>query len=60
MDDFHTLAKLVREARIEDKRTLDIMTQATADWKAANALLTDRIKVLDGYLNDQKNRATAL
>lgn len=60
MDDFVTLANLVREARVEDQRTLDALNAATTKWKAANAVLTDRLKVLDSYLLDQKNRATSL
>lgn len=59
MQDFETLAKLVVEARLEDAAKFQSMERATAEWKVANAVLTDRMKVLDSYIADQKNKAIA-
>lgn len=60
MERWAALTALVREARQEDARTLAVMNEATSAWKAANGVLTDRIKVLDGFVADAKNRDTAL
>ena len=59
-DQWEALTALVREARTEDARALEAMNVATAAWKTANAVLTDRIKVLDGFIADAKNQDTAL
>lgn len=50
LDKFNTLADLVREARTADKLAFDAMEAAKAEWKRANETLTERQKVLDGYV----------
>lgn len=60
VEKFAALTELVREARAEDQRTLQTMNEATTAWKAANAVLTDRIKVLNEWVASQVNQATAL
>ena len=54
---FNALAELVREAKAEDVRTFNLLQHATAEWKAANALLTDRLKVFDAFVSQQKTKA---
>jgi len=56
---FNTLTALVREAREDDVRTLAAMEVATAEWKKANAILTERLSVLNTWVNQQVNEATA-
>lgn len=55
---YEALAALVRDARKLDKAAFDKMEAASAEWKAANAILTDRLKVLDGYIAQAKNEDT--
>jgi hypothetical protein len=50
IEKYNTLAAIVREARETDRLSFQKMEAATADWKAANAVLTDRMKVFDGYI----------
>ena len=57
---YNTLATLAREAKEEDKRAFDAMEEAKAVWKKANETLTDRMKVLDGYLNQCKSEDTGV
>lgn len=59
IDKFNVLAELVREARLADAETLRQMEAATAAWKAANAVLTERRKVLDSFIAQAVNAATA-
>lgn len=54
---FNTLASLVREARVADAEALEAMETAKAKWKEANEILTDRMRVLDAYLNQVKTEA---
>lgn len=53
MSDFDTLVKLVQEARKEDEETFAVMKQAEIAWKAANKKLTDRIEVLNSYVQQK-------
>jgi hypothetical protein len=57
---YQTLTALVREAKVKDKETLEAMEKANAEWKAANAILTDRIKVLKDWLTQCQDEDTAL
>ena len=57
---FAMLAALVREALAEDKRTLSAMEAATTAWKRANETLTDRMKVFNEYVAQQKLEAITL
>lgn len=60
IEKFNALANLVLDAKIKDKEALDKMNQATSDWKAANYILTDRMKVFDEYVASQKSEAISL
>lgn len=51
---YEVLTALVKEARIEDKKLCDEMEAAKTRWKAANEILTDRMKVLDTFVSAQK------
>lgn len=57
---FATLADLVREAKAEDRRTFAAHEAAQAEWKRANQVLTDRMKVFDEYVAQQKLEAITL
>jgi len=55
---YATLTALVRDARAEDAKAFKAMEAANAAWKDANAILTDRNKVLDGYIAQVKAEDT--
>lgn len=57
---FNTLAELVREARQKDKEAFAEHERAQAEWKAANQVLTDRMKVFDEFVASQKAEAISL
>lgn len=54
------LGQLVREARIADRDTLAEMEAATAAWKAANKVLTERLKVFTDYQTELLNKLTII
>lgn len=60
LEKWAALTALVREARAADAAAHADMVAATARWKAANADLTDRLKVLDGYVAQAKAEAIAV
>lgn len=60
LDKFKALTDLVKQAKEEDQSTLEELKLAEANWKNANAKLTDRMKVLDGFITDEKNQAIAI
>lgn len=51
---YSTLAELTREARAMERAAFSKMEEAKAEWKRANDELTNRIKVLDGYIAQSK------
>jgi hypothetical protein len=60
LDKFKALTELVKQAKQEDQSALEALKLAEANWKNANAKLTDRLKVLDGFIADEKNQAIAI
>ena len=60
IEKYNVLASLVRDARAEDRRTFAAHEQAQQAWKAANLILTERQKVFDDYVNQQKAEAITL
>lgn len=57
---FTVLADLVKQAKEEDRRAFSAYEQAQTDWKRANTILTERMKVFDDFVAQQKNEAIAL
>lgn len=55
---YAALTALVRESRAADKAAFVEMEAAKARWKSANEMLTERMKVLDGYLAQVKSEDT--
>lgn len=60
IDKFKTLSALVREAKEADRKAFDAMEAARAEWKKANEVLTDRVKVLDGYVASAISESTSV
>lgn len=60
LDQFYALANLVREAREKDRDLFEKLEKARAEWKAANEELTERGKVFDSWIAEQKNKACAI
>jgi len=60
IEKYNVLASLVRDARAEDRQTFAAHEQAQQAWKAANLILTERQKVFDDYVNQQKAEAITL
>ena len=58
LDKFNALAELVKEAKIKDKEAFVLMESTKAEWKKANEVLTDRMKVFDEFVSSQKSEAT--
>lgn len=57
LNKFNVLAELVREARVADREATAVLEAARSAWTAANAVLTDRHKVFDEFVNQQKSEA---
>lgn len=55
---FNTLASLVRDARVADRAAFEEMEAAKERWRRVNETLTERQKVLDGYVAEQVAQAT--
>lgn len=53
MTEFEKMIALVQEARVKDKETLAVMRRAELEWKEANAVLTERLKALNSYVEQQ-------
>lgn len=60
IDKFNVLTELVREAKNEDTRTFQAMEAANAAWKAANKVLSERLDVLNGYVQQNISEATGV
>jgi len=60
LEQFNALASLVRLARIADHSALVKLNQATDDWKHANQVLTDRLKVFDEFVASSKAEAISI
>lgn len=60
LEKFKVLTDLIKDAKLKDKETFKIMSDATTAWKAANQVLTDRNKVFDEFVSSEKAQATAL
>lgn len=58
MQKYLALTSLVREARIADRATFEKMEAAKLEWKRANETLTERQKVLDGFIAQEVAEAT--
>lgn len=59
VEKFNVLAALVREARAKDRETFAEHEAAQSRWKAANQILTERMKVFDDFVAQQKGEAIA-